>query len=326
MTVSDRLPVTVIGGYLGAGKTTLLNRLLADAHGVRLAVLVNDFGEINVDAALISNRSGETISLANGCVCCSIGDNLGLALYDLAQRPDGPEHIVIESSGVADPARIAAYAGCHPRLVLDGIVVVADAETVQDRARDRYVGDVVRQQLAAADLLVLSRTDLVDAEATRAVRGWIESEVAGARVLEATAVNRLAHVLLVGGRAMDRPIAAGDHATLFAAWRLSSPLPLDGAALRSVLATMPPSVWRAKGLVRLSEQPDRLFVLQLVGRRWSLAPRVQGAAEPLASASEIVVIGAAQQLDKTGLASLFAPVLPGRLPLSLDDLRVLEGR
>ena len=144
---AGRLAVTIIGGYLGAGKTTLLNRLLADVHGMRLAVLVNDFGAVNIDAALIANRDGETISLTNGCVCCSIGDNLGIALYDLAERRDGPEHIVVEASGVADPARIAHYAGCHPRLDLDGIVVVVDAETVQARADDKYVGDVVRQQL-----------------------------------------------------------------------------------------------------------------------------------------------------------------------------------
>ena len=105
------MPVTVIGGYLGAGKTKLLNRLLAEAEGRRLAVLVNDFGEVNIDAALIANRDGETISLTNGCVCCSIGDNLGMTLYDLAERPDGPEHILVEASGVADPARIAGYAG-----------------------------------------------------------------------------------------------------------------------------------------------------------------------------------------------------------------------
>ena len=107
-----RLPVTVVGGYLGAGKTTLLNRLLADTQGRRLAVLVNDFGAVNIDAGLIANRDGETISLVNGCVCCSIGDNLGMTLYDLAERPDGPEHIVIEASGVADPARIAMVMNC----------------------------------------------------------------------------------------------------------------------------------------------------------------------------------------------------------------------
>ena len=306
----DRLPVTVLGGYLGAGKTTLLNRLLADAHGVRLAVLVNDFGEVNIDANLIANRDGETISLANGCVCCSIGDNLGMTLYDLAERPDGPEHIIVEASGVADPARIAGYAGCHPRLCLDGIVVLADAETVQARAGDRYVGDVVRQQLGSADLIVLSRTDLLDASTTRGVRDWIEAEMPGARVQEASAVSRLAQLLLVGGGTVEVPSSPGGHDSLFAAWRFASALPLDGAALRRALAALPPAVLRAKGIVSLAEAPGRRFVLQLVGRRWSLEPQDGVGGSALSGPGEIVFIGLAAELDTDQLQSLFAPALP----------------
>jgi len=306
----DRLPVTVLGGYLGAGKTTLLNRLLADAHGVNLAVLVNDFGEVNIDANLIANRDGQTISLANGCVCCSIGDNLGMTLYDLAERPDGPEHILVEASGVADPARIAGYAGCHPRLCLDGIVVVADAETVRARAGDKYVGDVVRQQLAAADLILLSRTDVLDPPVTRCVRDWIEAEIPGARVQEASAVSRLAQLLLVGGGTVDVPSSPGDHDSLFAAWRFASALPLDGDALRLALAALPPAVLRAKGIVSLAGAPGRRFVLQLVGRRWSLEPEDGIGGPALPGPSEIVFIGLAAELDTDQLQSLFTPAPP----------------
>jgi len=317
----SRLPVTVLGGYLGAGKTTLLNRLLADVHDVRLAVLVNDFGAVNIDAALIANRDGETISLTNGCVCCSIGDNLGMTLYDLAGRPDGPEHIVVEASGVADPARIAAYAGCHPRLGLDGIVVVADAETVRARASDKYVGDVIRQQLATADLIVLSRTDLIDASATRAVRDWIEAEVPDARVYDGAVVNRLAQLLLVGGGSHDAPLASVEHSALFTTWRFTSALPLDGPALRRALAMLPGAVLRAKGIVHLADAPGRRIVLQLVGRRWSLDPEEQSDGVVLAGRSEIVLIGLAGQVDADGLAALFAPTLPPGLPPMADLLR-----
>lgn len=318
------VPVTILGGYLGAGKTTLLNRLLADARGARLAVLVNDFGAVNIDAALIANQDGETISLTNGCVCCSIGDNLGMTLYDLAERQDGPEHIVVEASGVADPARIAAYAGCHPRLGLDGIVVMADAETVRARASDKYVGDVVRQQLAAADLIMLSRTDLIDASATRAVRDWIEVEVPGARVQEAAAVKGLARLLLVGGRALDAPSAAVEHSSLFIPWRFTSAPPLDGSALRRALGMLPTAVLRAKGIVSLAEAPGRRFVLQLVGRRWSLEAAVDGSVLP--GPSEIVVIGLAGQLDTDELATLFEATLTGRVPFAVADLLRPESR
>jgi G3E family GTPase len=259
-------------------------------------------------------------------VCCSIGDNLGMTLYDLAERPDGPQHIVVEASGVADPARIAGYAGCHPRLCLDGIVVLADAETVQARAGDRYVGDVVRQQLAGADLVVLSRTDLLDASATRCVRDWIEAEMPGTRVQEASAVSRLAQLLMVGGGTMGAPSSPGGHDSQFAAWRLASALPLDGAALRRAMAALPPAVLRAKGIVRLIEAPGRRFVLQLVGRRWSLEPEVRSNTSAFADRSEIVAIGLVGQLDVDELEALFAPTLPASLPGAVAALLRPEDR
>src|SRR5208283_5132765 len=161
-TTAPAIPVTIIGGYLGAGKTSLLNTLLRGDHGLRLAVLVNDFGSINIDAELIASHDGETISLTNGCVCCSMVDNLAITLLELLGRQPPPDHIVIEASGVADPRRIAFYGAAHPRLRLDGLIVVADAETIGARVLDRYVGELVMRQLAEADLLVLSKIDLID--------------------------------------------------------------------------------------------------------------------------------------------------------------------
>ncbi|SKA28945.1 GTPase, G3E family [Enhydrobacter aerosaccus] len=296
--MTRQIPVTVIGGYLGAGKTTLLNRLLAEAQNVKLAVLVNDFGSVNIDAALISSRDGETINLANGCVCCSIGDNLGLALHDLAERPDGPDRILIEASGVADPAKISHYAESHPRLALDSIVVVADAETVRARADDKYVGDLVRLQLAAADAIVLSRTDIVDAETCRAVRTWIETEIPGARLAAS-------HDL--------------DHGQMFVTRTFESELPLDGAALRAALAALPADVVRAKGIVRLIEAPDRHSVLQFAGRRWSLEPDTAEVGPLERNRSVIVCIGLAGSIDLARLDACFAGVLPSALPAALID-------
>lgn len=293
------IPVTVIGGYLGAGKTTLLNRLLGEAKGVKLAVLVNDFGSVNIDAALIAGRDGETISLVNGCVCFSIGDNLWLALHDLAERPDGPDRILIEASGVADPARIADYAGSHPQLTLDSIVVVADPETVRARAHDKYVGDLVRLQLAAADAIVLSRTDIVDAETCRAVRLWIETEVPGARLAVSPDL---------------------DHGRLFTSWTLASELPLDGPLLRAAVTALPTDVVRAKGIVRLLEAPDRRFVLQVAGGRWSLDAEGKDA-DPLAGTRSVIVcIGLAGQLDVARLDSHFAGVARAVVPAGLAEL------
>ncbi len=325
--MADDLPVTVIGGYLGAGKTTLLNALLKEARGVRLAVIVNDFGSINVDAALTTNRSGETISLANGCICCSIGDSLAATLHDLAARSDGPEHVVIEASGVAELDRLARLAKSHPRLVLDSVIVVADAETVRNRAADKYVGDLVRRQLASADIIVLSKTDLIGAEEQRQVSNWIAAEAPGARILDRSGRDLFTALVLAGGVARvwsaisARPTAPPehsheDHARLFATWSFCADRPLDGCALRAAIAALPTAVIRAKGIVRLIEAPGRRHVLQLVGRRWSLDPSPseaergddkQGNGEP-SGRSAIVCLGLAGQLDPARLDALFAGV------------------
>ena len=100
------IPVTIIGGFLGAGKTTLLNYILSENHGVRAAVLVNDFGAINIDAKLVVGVEGETVTLANGCVCCTIRDDLVGACLGLLQRDEPPEHLLIELSGVSDPVPV----------------------------------------------------------------------------------------------------------------------------------------------------------------------------------------------------------------------------
>ncbi len=105
------IPVTVIGGYLGSGKTTLLNQLLSQTVGQRIAVLVNDFGDIGIDGDLIAAADGDTITLTNGCVCCRIGSDLMTALWSVRDRQDPPEHLIIEASGIADPAPIAHHGG-----------------------------------------------------------------------------------------------------------------------------------------------------------------------------------------------------------------------
>ena len=170
--MTEAVPAIVIGGYLGAGKTTLVNHLLRHAGGRRIAVLVNDFGEVSIDADLIVGAEDGVLSLAGGCVCCSFGGDLVGTLAELLQRQPRPEVLLIEASGVGIPSAVARAAALVPGLRVEATVVVADAPTVQDRAADRYVGDTVRQQLEDADLLLLNQTDRVEAGTLARLKAW----------------------------------------------------------------------------------------------------------------------------------------------------------
>lgn len=305
------IPVTVIGGYLGSGKTTLLNALLRGAPGVRLAVLVNDFGSINIDAELIIAHQGDTISLANGCICCSLQDNLGAAFCALSERSDPPDQIVIEASGVADPRRIARYAQSTPGLRLDGVLVLVDAEQIRRQARDKYVGDTVLQQLHAADLLILSKTDLVTSEVVQEVRAWLAMQAPAAHVTEAVAGQLPVEFVLgdqhhPGDRALGGGSGSGEggadhgghdaqHDLTFDQVSFTTAEPCDRAALIAALHALPPAVVRGKGVLYLADEPQRRVILQVVGRRWELRPgEPWGNAAP---ASRLVFIGPRGQID-----------------------------
>ena len=155
------LPMTVLGGYLGAGKTTFLNRVLADPGGQRLAVLVNDFGDINIDAALIANQSGRTTALTNGCACCSINGDLYDAVDDILSSGVRYDRLVIEASGVADPAKLMQIAVAEPDLAAAGVLVMVDAVNLGALLENAALADSVVRQIRAADRVVVTKADLV---------------------------------------------------------------------------------------------------------------------------------------------------------------------
>lgn len=160
MNAAQPLPVTIVSGYLGSGKTTLINRLLGMGHGQRLAVLVNDFGEISIDERLIVNQTGDTISLANGCICCSVGGNFFNAIDRIVAGRNRHDHLIIETSGVADPGKALQIALAEPHLRGHGIVALADLANFQQLLADCYLNDTIRRQLSAADLILLTKSDL----------------------------------------------------------------------------------------------------------------------------------------------------------------------
>jgi G3E family GTPase len=213
MTARKSAPVSIITGFLGAGKTTLLNRVLGQAEGLRVAVLVNDFGAINVDAALIGERDGETISFTNGCICCRLNDDLLLTVTRLLQRADPPQHILIETSGVSDPAALAATFNDRELqnvAPLESVITVVDAEHVLHL--DEEMSRHARLQVAGADMVVLNKTDLVDADEVQAVRAWIDEVSEGARVLESVqGIVPLEFLLGIGRGIPERSTAPHVH-------------------------------------------------------------------------------------------------------------------
>ncbi len=304
------IPVTVIGGYLGAGKTTAINALLAGGHGRRLAVLVNDFGAVNIDAELIVSHDGDTIALTNGCVCCTIADALGEALDKVIARKPPPEHIVIEASGVADPAKVAMYGQGWPGLRLDAVITMVDGETIAERARDKFVGRLVQDQLSAGDLVLLTRTDLLNGDEVAALRRWLAARAPGARVLEAPFGAVPADLLLAGdgARQVRAAGAAAAHDEAFISVLFEEARPFERADLLRRLDGLPTAVLRAKGLVHLREEPGRAHVLQRVGARTTLAPGPPWGAEP--ALTQLVMIGPKTELDAQEVSEILRRALP----------------
>ncbi|MEJ2087006.1 MAG: GTP-binding protein [Gammaproteobacteria bacterium] len=287
------IPFTLLGGYLGAGKTTLLNHLLANNTGERLALLINDFGAINIDAELIDSRTDDQINLTNGCICCGLAAGFDEAIEALVSREPPPDRIVVEASGVADVVSLAQY-GHHPGLTLDGIIVIADAESVRAKARDRYVADTVLRQLRGADLIVLNKTDLVSRERTDSIIDWLSNVAPGVPVV-ATVDCRVPAPLLLGLELHPRPTDERDDHEAYATWHLESQEPLSEKAVETFVAGLPEEVLRAKGFFNLGGRRQRF---QQVGQRWTL--EMDASTGP----TQIVVIGLEAELDPAVLDRL----------------------
>ena len=287
------IPVTIIGGYLGAGKTTLINHVLTASHGLRIAVLVNDFGAVNIDANLIVDAADDTISLTNGCVCCSIHDDLGAALELQTRRASPPDHIVIETSGVAEPARILTYATAWPGIRLDAVVTLVDAETIRARADDKFVGRVVRRQLAAADFLVVNKQDLVTDADRRDLSQWLADHAPTARLIYATHANVDPALLFetAGPPRPDRAMTGSgndQHGATFVSAKVEISSPIDIDALAEVLRHLPSTVHRVKGFVR-DRATGQWMLVQRVANRQSITPNVGVASQNVSST--LVAIG-----------------------------------
>lgn len=268
MSAGEPIPVTLIGGYLGAGKTTLVNHLLRQAQGRRLAVLVNEFGALPIDADLIEAEGEDLIAIAGGCICCSYGSDLVEALIAMAKRRPRPDHLLIETSGVALPGSVAQSISLVGGLVLDAIVVIADAETVMERACDRYLADTIARQLGEADIVILNKADLVPPgrmdEATR----WLAERWPAARVVPSVRAGVDPQVVLGVGAPPRRAgvLRLPGHVTAgYVSVAITLGGKVDAGALARALSGEVDGLVRAKGFV--ADVGGAIMSLQVVGRR-----------------------------------------------------------
>ena len=304
-------PVTVLTGFLGAGKTTLLNHILSNVEGRRMAVLVNDFGSINIDAQLVVAVDENQIALSNGCICCTIRDDLVAALVRLLRADPPPEHVVIEASGISEPMGIAEtfyQPELQPLMRVDAMVTVCDAAVYPDL--DFENTEMVLRQAAVADIVLVNKVDIASAAGLAQLRHDIALAAPRSRVVE-TVQARLPLSILFG------PVRAGavgltttahakshhthddEHSSRFGTWSWTDAAPLNLAAFQRWVNQLPRDIYRGKGILYLAEHPDHEAVFQMVGKRSTIELGHRWRGQP---GSELVLIGAAEATTSQSLA------------------------
>lgn len=263
----QKLPLSIISGFLGSGKTSLLNHMLSHAEGRRITALVNDFGALNIDAELIAAQNGTQIQLANGCVCCSIGDDMMQALAAIMREVDRPDHIVIEASGVADPARIAAYAAVDPDLRLDGIITLVDAAAHETHSNDPHLADNYRRQISTAHMLVISKPDLVSQQDVQALQADLADAYPAIPIVQAS--HGALPIELMLGLKGETPTALPLDSHGLESRALHLHHPIGRQALREKLMQLSPAMLRAKGVLT---DNDGAYVIHYAGGRVAIEP------------------------------------------------------
>jgi G3E family GTPase len=320
MTAST-IPVTVLTGYLGAGKTTLLNRILTHEHGQKVAVIVNEFGAVGIDNQLVVTTDEEIFEMNNGCICCTVRGDLIRMISNLMKRRDRFDHIVIETTGLADPAPVIQTFFMDDEVKalthLDAVVTVVDAKHVAQH----WAAAEVQEQIAFADVILLNKTDLVTLEALTELAQRIRAMNALGKIYHTRdAVVEMDAILGVQAFDLQRALAidpeflgeeAHEHDASVFSVAIVEPGEADGTKLQAwvaeLLRTQGTDIFRMKGILHI-QGDDRRYVFQGVHMMFDGSPdRAWGEGET--RKNELVFIG--RNLDEAGLKAGFKSCLVG---------------
>ncbi len=271
----NSVPVTLLTGYLGAGKTTLLNRILTHEHGKKVAVIVNEFGDVGIDHQLIINADEEIFEMNNGCICCTVRGDLIRIIGNLMKRRDKFDHLVIETTGLADPAPVIQTffmdEDVQAQTHLDSVVTVVDAKHISQH----WEAEEAQEQIAFADVVLLNKTDLVTSEALDALERKIRSMNALAKIYRTRNAELEMDALLgIGAFDLDRALeidpdflneTAHEHDETVGSVAIVESGEIDGIKLNEwlgkLLQTQGADIFRMKGILTIAGE-DHRFVFQ----------------------------------------------------------------